>query len=480
MIRRIVTICSLFFIPLFSFCQVINYSELLKGNIKDDNFQIIGKVSGNILIFKNTRSDYSISSYDNEMKLKEIVGLDFLPEKTFNVNYIAYQNFVYLIYQYPKKKLIYCAAIKVDGSGRPVTPAITLDSTINEAHSNKLYTVINSEDKQKIMVAKTLQQNGSLIVTTILLDNNLHPVKKAQQSFSYDADRNVFDNLHLDNDGDAVFNISSRASGREYYDQLDLVTKPALADSFTINNIDLKGRYTGDIFVKIDNINKHYILNTFYYTERKGDVQGIYTNVWDKQNNSSSVHLLISFGDSMRIAIAKEGHEKEAFNNFLIKNMIVKKDGGYILMAEEFSMQQSTPNYNPGFSTFNAFGFSNTPITTYYYKNIMVISIDKTGTPDWNNIIPKDQYNDTDDTGLSFGSFTSGGEIHLFFNELTKREQELANISITADGYINKNNNIIPTKDYAFLPRYGKQVGAKQFVIPCGHGNSICFAKIDY
>jgi len=35
-------------------------------------------------------------------------------------------------------------------------------------------------------------------------------------------------------------------------------------------------------------------------------------------------------------------------------------------------------------------------------------------------------------------------------------------------------------KGYEFLPKFGKQVSAKQMIIPCLYRNYICFAKIDY
>ncbi|HMG82470.1 MAG TPA: hypothetical protein VK559_05505 [Ferruginibacter sp.] len=483
MSRRFLAIFLLFIFPVFSFPQIISYSDPIKGDPRTD-FQIIGKVGGNIIIFKNVKDDYNITVYDNEMKLKETVPLDFLPDKTFNVNYIAYQNFFYLIYQYQKKRIVYCSAVKVDEDAKVIGQPINIDTTDIGNHVNKIYAVVNSEDKQKIMIAKTLQQNDALSITTMLFDNTLQLIKKAHQDFSYNDDRTIFNNLFVDNDGDLFFNIATKNYGKDYYYKLDIVTKPALADSFSINNIDLKEKYITDIYVKVDNINKHAILNAFFYTEKRGNVQGIYANVWDKQTNSPQSNVFISFGDSVRQALKREGRMKEALNNFQIKNVTVKKDGGYILMAEDYTAQQSggTINNNPYYFNpfFNPYGFNTPSVTTYYCQNIFIVSIDKNGMPEWNNVIAKDQYHDNDDNPLSFFTFNTGGEIHLFFNETIKRTEYLSDISVKANGDINKNAEIMPTKGYGFLPKFGKQVGAKQFILPCVRNNAICFAKIDY
>jgi hypothetical protein len=502
MIRQFLTISLLFILPLFSFSQIVTYSEPVKADVKNIDLQIIGKVNANLLILKNEPANYAISIYDNQMKIKEVISLDFLPEKTFNVNFIAYPNFIYLIYQYQKKKTVYCAAVKLDADAKIINQPVEIDSTDIGNRDNKIYTTINSEDKQKILIVKTQKQNAAITITTLLLDNSLHLIKNTRQNFSFNDAKYVFDNFLVDNDGDELFTISTKSSRREYFSQLSVITKPSLADTFTTNNIDLKGKYTADINVKIDNINKHYILNAFFYTEKRGNVQGIYANTWDKETGSPLSSIFINFGDSVRAAIKKSGRAKEALNDFIIKNVTAKKDGGYILMAEDCSIQQSNGNgfnhynrwdylynsmyvspfgYNPYYyNPFNPYGLNNAQVTTYYYNNIFVVSIDKNGSPDWTNIVYKIQASDNDDNTLSFATFTTGGEVHLLFNELVKRKLVLSDNSVAGNGNINKNSSIQPNKDYEFLPRFGKQVGAKQFIMPCAYRGAICFAKIEY
>jgi hypothetical protein len=501
MLRKLLTILLLFILPVFSFSQIITYSEPLKDDIKNTSFEVIGKVSGNILTFRNNKSNYAIAVYDNQMKLKELAPLDFLPEKTSAVNFIAYPDFIYIIYQYQIKKTAYCAAIKLNAEAKAIGQPINLD-TAEGSHTNKTYTITNSENRQKILLVKTLKQNTSLTITTILLDNNLQTIKRAVESFDFNDAKSNYDNFLVDNDGDLVFTISSKSSGKEYFDELKLVTKTAMADTFIINNIDLKERYTNDIFIKADNLNKHYIINTLFYTEKKGDAQGIYANIWDKQSNSSFSNVFITFGDSVRMALKNTGRVKDVLNDFIIKSVVVKKDGGYILMAEDCSVDQTNGNavnhynrwdyfynsmymspfgYNPNYyNPYNPYGFNNIQTTTYNYKNIFIVSIDKYGRPEWNSAIYKDQSSDNDDIALSFGTFTTGGEIHLLFNELVKRNLVLSDNSITANGDINKNAQIEPNKGYNFLPRFSKQVGAKQFVTLCSYRGSVCFAKIEY
>ena len=57
-------------LPFFAGAQRIHYSEPGRDDYRQVNFEIIGKLSNNILVYKNYRSKNDLSVFDNEMKLK--------------------------------------------------------------------------------------------------------------------------------------------------------------------------------------------------------------------------------------------------------------------------------------------------------------------------------------------------------------------------------------------------------------------------
>ncbi|MEJ0105648.1 MAG: hypothetical protein WDO19_25160 [Bacteroidota bacterium] len=57
----------------------------------------------------------------------------------------------------------------------------------------------------------------------------------------------------------------------------------------------------------------------------------------------------------------------------------------------------------------------------------------------------------------------------------------LNDFTVGPDGQINRNPTLKNLdKGYEFMPKYGKQVGSKQVIMPCIYRNYICFAKLDY
>ena len=110
-------ISLLLLLPLSSPAQKITYSDLIKQNSPDITVDILGKVNGHLLIFEDRGTKYSISIYRDDMVLQEKVALDFIASsKAYNINFIVYPDFFYIIYQYQKSGTVYCMAAKMDGN----------------------------------------------------------------------------------------------------------------------------------------------------------------------------------------------------------------------------------------------------------------------------------------------------------------------------------------------------------------------------
>ena len=114
-------ITSLVFISLVQqvSAQRIIYSEPDRDDSRRMNFEVIGKVSGNFLVYKGVKSKNYIAVYDNDMKQIGKEELEFMPEdRLINVDFFPYSDFSYVIYEYQRRNVVYCDAVKVNGLGK--------------------------------------------------------------------------------------------------------------------------------------------------------------------------------------------------------------------------------------------------------------------------------------------------------------------------------------------------------------------------
>src|SRR5690242_6051160 len=88
--------------------QKIVYSEPDREDSRRLNFEIIGKIDGNFLIYKNIRNKHNVVVLDKEMKEVSKQEQDYIPDdnRVINTDFFPYQNFAYLIYQYQKKNIV--------------------------------------------------------------------------------------------------------------------------------------------------------------------------------------------------------------------------------------------------------------------------------------------------------------------------------------------------------------------------------------
>ncbi len=503
--RIIFSLIIVLALPLVSLCQNVTYSDFDQEDSKDMNFEIIGKMNGNYLVYKNVKWRHKISILGDDMKIKETVKLDFVPEKTFNVDFVIYTDHFYMIYQYQKRNILHCMAVKMDGEAKKMSDPIELDTTqISILADNKIYTTIHSEDKQKIMVFKINKKYEHFNIVTLLFDSSLKMLSKTRQELEYNERRDNYDNFSLDNDGNFVFTKDSKNGNRDNSNSLKLVIKEPQLDTFAFHEISLEKNYIDEVKIKIDNLNKRYIINSFYYKRNRGNIDGLFTCVWDRAAVKPFSQNLIVLSDSLRDAAKTSGQLRFALDDFFIRQVFVKKDGGFLLTAEDYSTQGRNNNtpwnrwdylnnyyyspyannyyynpYNNYYRPYSSYNYNQS--TRYYYANILILSMDKNGNLDWGRVIQKDQFDDDNENFLSFSTMNSGGEIHFLFNDDKNRNQIIADHSITPSGLVTRNPTLKSReRGYQFMPSLSKQVGASQLIIPCVYRNYICFAKIDF
>lgn len=488
---------------LSAFSQQITYTQPESNDLRNLNFEIIGKIGGNFLIYKNLRNTNAISVYDNSMKLMDRTDLRFLPDKTLNVDFVAYPDFAWLIYQYQKKNILHCMAVKINSNAKLLSDPIELDTTlITFFADNKIYSTIYSEDKSKILIYKIQKKNDKFNFTTLLFNDSLQLLRKTRIETSFEDKKDVFSDFFVDNEGNFVFTRGNRSSSRDFIQQLDLVTKHPESDTFSLTRLDLTGKYLDEIKLKVDNVNKHYVINSLYYEKKRGNVDGLFTAVWDEPNKKMISQNFAELGDSIKAMAKTDGGNRVALNDFFVRDVILKKDGGFILTAEDYYTQsRSSPwnryDYLYGYPSFSPYyynyyspysygyygrqGFYNNSQSRYYYNNILVLNMDNTGKLEWSNVIHKSQYDDENDNFLSYAIMLTGGQLHFLFNELERRNQMINDQSVSASGDITRNPPLKSLdRGYQFMPRYAKQVSATQIIVPCTYRNYICFAKIEY
>lgn len=489
--------------------QRIVFSEPDRDDARTINFEVIGKMNGNFLIYKNYSTTHNITVLDADMKLVEKNKLDFIPDKVQDIDIIQYPDFVYLFYQYQKRSVYYAMVAKLDAKGKLIDKPLLLDTTtdVNFNNTTKIYTVLNSENKQRIMLFKISTKNDrSNALTTLLYSKDLQLQQRTRITIPM-PDRNDFlTEFALDNDGDLVCIKGSGTSQNDNINKIAILSKSANADTILKRDISISGIYLDDIRLKVDNINKHYVICSFYSKQRRGNVDGLYYAVYDKVLNKPLNSFTTIFTDEFRSDAKNDGNLKMAFNDFFLKNIVLKKDGGFFIAAEaaysttkgntmsRWDYLYGSPYYSGMslnyYSYYSPMGyypwgrynsFNNNTTTRYFADNVVLLSFNAVGKVEWSNVIRKEQYDDNTDNFIGYGVLNTGDKAHFLFNIQEKRSMILTDQSLSPDGQIDRNPTFKNLENgYEFMPRHAKQVGARQLIVPCQYRGTTCFAKVEF
>jgi hypothetical protein len=500
-------LCVVLSVPAcMGFSQKIVYSEPEREDSRRLNFEIIGKINGNFLVYKNIRNKHSIVVLDKDMKQIAKEEQDYIPDdnRVINVDFFSYPDFSYLIYQYQKKNIVYCMGVKLDGMGKRISDVMQLDTTqLGFAMNNRIYTVLSSENKDRIMVFKINSKNRSLYrITTLLFTDKLELLRKDYMALKMEERNDYLGQFYLDNDGDLVFAKFYRSTN-DNIEKASMIIKPSQKDSLEEHEIKTSKLFLDEIHIKVDNAGKRYLLASMFFKQRRSNTDGLFFNIWDKQAGRFSLEDTITFSDELRKEARGESAVRTAFNDHFIRTIIPKRDGGFLLTSESYyttsryntwnryNYMYGSPFYNPAdYYYYSPYGYNSlywnsrmnsSQSLRYHADNIVVFSVNGQGKLEWTNVISKSQIDDESDDAISFQVMNTGGQLHFLFNQQEKRLNLLNDYTISPGGQLNRNPTLKNLdRGYDFLPKYAKQVSARQMIIPCIYRNSICFALVDY
>jgi hypothetical protein len=485
-----------------SFSQKVIYTEPQKKDNASMKFEILGKFSSGVLVYKNSSRQHIIAVYDNDMQLLSENILDFIPDKIIDIDFVNYANHFFVIYQYQKNNIVFCAAADVADNGNVISGPFMLESTsISFLADNKIYSTAYSEDKTKILLYKRYIKNDNLDFLAVVFDAKFNPVDSFTQIMPTNQRKEIYSDLSIDNEGDFIYAKTIRKNANSPATEMKVFKHQFHKDSLHVVNIPLEEKAVNTSLIKIDNRNKKYLLNAFYYGENERNIEGllsvsISTNEFDK--------FQTSFNAFTTERKSTGSNFNATYDNLIPKNIILRKSGGFMLIAEDFYNESLYDDnrwnrydpYNPymPYSSSNGY-YMNSPYYNsyrpygnnfdqgrlrYYYNNIFIADVDSSLQTTSLNEINKRQYDTDNDNNLSFCFMNTGKEIHFMFIENAQEKSLITDHALSTNGSIRKFPVIRnEQRNYEFMPKLAKQIGANLIVVPFLYFNKIGFAKIE-
>ena len=481
---RLLALCILLLHGVAS-AQSILYSPYEKFDLRAGDYSVIGKVGGRIYTYRSSSDGYFLDAFDDGMNRKATVVLDFFPEKIYETRFIAYPDKIIVLYQATGGSAVtqYAALLDATGrlQGRPLTLAEQKTGLFG-ASGDYFYSAV-SDDKRRIAVYTANAKGAKLHIAHTILNDSLRAIQRSESNYAGDATLDVQPGI-VDNAGAFYLPVTTNTGSRDYADGVWLLSLPFGNGGMTVQELPLEGAFASGLFFKADYAARRVYAGGFYSPKRSGNYDGILLATFSIGDTGMASVRRTPFDERIRLA-SGERSSRRAFNDYGTRQLIVRADGGFVLLAEQYYVSVRTGG------AFSPYGGYYTPFYTpymggqnvreYHFGDVLAVSCNAAGEREWNAFVRKEQYSQ-DDAGAfsSYAFINTGGALGFLYNDFDSRRSRITLATMDESGKTDIHTldagGIQQTADW--LPRAGRQVSAHELVVPCLRRRSLCFAKV--
>ncbi len=460
--------------------QEVLYSPYEKFDNRSGDFSVVGKSGGKLYVYRSSSDGFFLDAYGDNMDRLATVVLDFFPPKIYEVRFVAYPDKIIALYQGIRDNHVTQYAAWLDSDGRLVKGPVELSSArFGYFGPNRDYfSSAVSDDKQHIFIYGIEEKGTHIRVKGNMVSDKLEIGNAVEADFDADNSVNHGEGL-LTNEGVFYLPAYTPLGSRGYADELFLLELQPGAKSFARHNVPLNNKYAGGTYMKLDNVNNRIYMGGFYSDRKNGNYEGVLYTYYDMATGRFENHKNIAFDERLRNSTGMRS-TKRALNDFQVRQLIVKNDGGFVMIAENY-YQTTRNNYASGFGYYSwYYPTMSASVREYHYDDVVAMSYNGEGVREWYTFIRKNQYSQ-EDGGMfsSYALINTGGNIGLLYNDFNPVHSRVQLASLDADGKLAIHSLATQRRDEPdWLPRSGKQVASREMVVPCLRKRQICFAKI--
>jgi hypothetical protein len=211
--------------------------------------------------------------------------------------------------------------------------------------------------------------------------------------------------------------------------------------------------------------------------------EGIMFVVFDLTTRRKLSESYVAFAPEFiaKIKGTRQGRATERLYTFVIDDIILRSDGGAIIVAESYHKTIRPRNSSAAVDPYGPYTFGEAS-TTYYFEELMVLSLSPTGDLQWKNVLIKSQVSSGDNGRFSsYITMNTGSEVAFIFNDEIRYRTNLVQYTIDPRGSVEREIIFNARKyDLFLMPQMGKQVSAREMVIPSYKKGKLRFVKLNY
>jgi len=171
----------------------------------------------------------------------------------------------------------------------------------------------------------------------------------------------------------------------------------------------------------------------------------------------------------------------DQLNNFIIKDLILRQDGGILLFFESYK-EFSRRSASRGYSRRDAALYGDRGWVDYYNEDIIIISTHADGTQHWKKVLHKKQFSQDDEAIFSsFYIFKTPSRLRLVYNDDITKNSTISEYLVDPIGKYER-RSLLNTEYENLKLRFNDsiQLSSKSMIVPSQQSYTLNLVKITY
>jgi len=243
----------------------------------------------------------------------------------------------------------------------------------------------------------------------------------------------------------------------------------------------MNGRMSYDVLFAIDNLNRRVLGAGYYIDKGYSRANGTFYVSAPVGKPSAANGKFIPFDKTLLETVeGKNKKQKKFLSEIRVKDLIVRRDGGVLIVGEKFKRLDSRLSPATQATTTN-FGNNLNPFAAdFFFDDIFIVAHHPDGEMHWTNFFYKRQYS-KNDQGIfsSYFVMKTPSQLRFLFNDEIVQNTTVSTYNVQPDGDYNRkallNANFQNIK-LRFLN--SKQVSANEVVVPSEFKSELRLLKV--
>lgn len=468
----------IFFLIASSICYGQKVTVSNEINVRNNySYEVLPNIGDHILFYHDRGFEQNFEIFDQNLRYKTARQPEFEKKNIRPIGITPLDSAFNFYYTYKDEGVTYIRVNQYDKYISLIDSSTLLSKVRKSVAGNPRFAF--SKDKSKVVIFTPDDRNLIIQLVDNISLTTIYEFTITVKDFNFKTD---FEKLVVGNDGQLF--IVGRASSfwNKKSEQSFTVIKIKSPQDISLHLFTPEADIITDLIMDFDEKNQKLVLAGFTSYGDEGRANGYFGFSISPTELPEDAEILInrfSMEFMADVSGKKPGKIKE-LENFVIKDVIVRNDGGVIIVSEmvkEFTRrsQMNTPGQFGDY--FPPRGFID-----YYHEDLILFATYADGKEHWKKILFKKQFSQDDD-GIysSYFLFKTPSRLRLIYNDEIKNANTVSEYVLDPTGDAER-KSVLSTEYQNLKLRFRDaiQTGPQSIIVPSEKSWKINLVKIDF